>query len=120
MRYASKLSSRSGVPEAISFSQLDTTDRFGDNRALGLDDWIETSPLNASIGHPESMGPPPLGASDDETYGVADRLSRMRETIPMPDDGVYCPVCHIANIRLDFLRTPCPRCGRPLLKFGWS
>src|SRR5215208_1131672 len=100
---------RSGVPETVSFSQVDTTDRFGDNVTLGSDDWIQTSPLNAIIDRPESTGLLPLGASAEETYLLANRLSRLRETIPIPDDGVYCPVCHIANIRLSLLRTPCPK-----------
>jgi hypothetical protein len=42
----------------------------------------------------------------------------LRELIPSA--GVYCPVCHIANVDLGRLRTPCPQCGRPLLKFGWA
>jgi hypothetical protein len=56
----------------------------------------------------------------DEIYRVASRLSALRESIPIPNDGVYCPVCHIANIDLGRLRTPCPQCGRALLKFGWD
>jgi hypothetical protein len=106
--------------QPMSFSQLDTTERFGDNRSLGAGDWIETAPLNATIRNPESMGLPPPGATEGETYRVADRLSRLRESVSIPDDGVYCPICHIASTQLDLLRTPCPRCGRELLKFGWD
>lgn len=106
--------------EPISFSQLDITERFGDDQRLSPDEWIETTPLNASIPDPQGMGLPPPGATAEEVYRVADRLSTLRESIPDPNDGVYCPVCHIANVDLGRLRTPCPRCGRPLLKFGWD
>jgi hypothetical protein len=106
--------------EPISFSQVDITDRFGDDQGLGPNDWIATTPLNATIRDPVSMGLPPVGATEDEVYRVADRLSALRESVPLPNDGVYCPVCHIANIDLGRLRTPCPQCGRPLLKFGWD
>jgi|SRR5579863_2045753 len=112
---------RQAVPlEQFSFSQVDTTERFGDNLTLAADDWIGTSPLNATIPDAQSMGLPPVGASDDEVYRGADRLSQIRESIPIPDDGVYCPICHIANVQLARLRTPCPQCGRVLLKFGWD
>ena len=107
-------------PQQISFSQVDVTERFGDNQSLGADDWINTAPLNAGIPNPEAQGLPRVGASDNETYAAAERLSKFRESIPLPDDGVYCPVCHIANVTLGRLRTPCPRCNRPLLKFGWD
>jgi hypothetical protein len=106
--------------EPISFSQVDITDRFGDDQRLGPDEWIETTPLNSSIPDPEAMGLPPMGADADEVYRIADRLSALRESIPVPNDGVYCPVCHIANVDLGRLRMPCPRCRRPLLKFGWD
>lgn len=108
------------APQQISFSQVDITERFDDHLSLGPDDWIATSPLNAGIPNPEAQGLPAVGASDDETYAAADRLSKLRESIPVPNDGVYCPVCHIANRSLKRLRTPCPKCGRPLLKFGWD
>jgi hypothetical protein len=107
-------------PQQFSFSQVDITERFGDHLSLGGDDWISTSPLNATIPNPQAQGLPPNGASADETYAAADRLSKLRESIPIANDGVYCPVCHVANITLARLRTPCPKCGRPLLKFGWD
>ena len=110
----------SGVPEHASFGQLDITERFGDDLKLGPDDWITTLPLNSQTESPGSKGLPRVGASEDETYGVAEHLSRMRESAALPNDGVYCPVCHIANIQLSRLRSPCPKCGRPLLKFGWD
>lgn len=104
----------------ISFSQVDSTENFGDDQKLGPDDWIPTTPLNATTEQPESMGLPPPGAGPDEVYRVASGLSAIRESIPIPNDGVYCPVCHIANVDLGRLRTPCPKCGRELLKFGWD
>ena len=104
-------------PGEISYSQLDITERFDDHLRLKPDDWIETVALNKSV--PNEKGLPPVGASADEVYAVADRLSTLRETITIPNDGVYCPVCHIANTQLAKLRTPCPKCGRGLLKFGW-
>lgn len=106
--------------QPISYSQTDITEAFGDNEHLGPDDWIPTVPLNAMTKNPESMGLPPAGAGADEVYQAASKLSELRESIPIPSDGVYCPVCHIANVDLGKLRTPCPQCGRRLLKFGWD
>ncbi len=105
---------------AMMYSQVDITDAFGDDQRVGPDDWITTVPLNASTPDPESMGLPSVGADADEVYRVASKLSELRESVPVPNDGVYCPVCHIANVDLGRLRTPCPQCGRPLLKFGWD
>jgi hypothetical protein len=99
------------MKEPISFSQVDITGPFGDDQRLGPDVWISTTPLNAMTKNPESMGLPPLGAGADEVYQVASKLSELRESIPIPNDGVYCPVCHIANVDLRRLRTPCPQCG---------
>ncbi len=107
-------------PEALSYSQLDITDRFDDNANLGADEWISTTPLNSTIMNPEASGLPSSDASAEEVYREASRLSELRESIPIPDDGVYCPICHIANIDLGKLRSPCPQCGRALLKFGWT
>jgi len=104
----------------VSYSQLDITEGFGDEVDLGPDDWISTTPLNASAQDPTAVGLPPVGASDDEVYEVGSRLSEIRESVSIQNDGVYCPVCHIANVELAKLRSPCPRCGRPLLKFGWD
>jgi hypothetical protein len=106
--------------EAISYSQVDITERFADNRRLGKDDWISTTPLNSRTRNPESAGLPAPDADSEEVYRVASKLSALRESVPIPDDGVYCPVCHIANVDLGRLRTPCPKCGRELLKFGWD
>jgi len=107
-------------PKAISFSQLDITERFNDNENLSADEWITTTPLNVTIKDPESAGLPSPDTSSDEVYRIASTLSDFRESIAIPSDGVYCPICHIANIDIGKLRTPCPRCGRGLLKFGWT
>lgn len=107
-------------PQELSYSQLDITERFDDNQNLGSDDWIETRPLNAAIEDPASAGLPSLDADAEDVYRIATTLSELRESIPIPDDGVYCPICHIANVDLAKLRTPCPKCGRGLLKFGWT
>ena len=79
-----------------------------------------TVPLNATTVNPEMVGLPPAGAGADEVYRVASKLSELRELFPIRNDGVYCPVCHIANVDLGRLHTPCPQCGRGLLKFGWE
>ncbi|MEK6617344.1 MAG: hypothetical protein AABY90_01480, partial [Nitrospirota bacterium] len=47
----------------------------GDNLSLRADDWIKTSPLNAVIPNPQAQGLPPVGASDDEVFRAAERLS---------------------------------------------
>src|SRR5262245_19943659 len=104
----------------LRFSQVDATERFGDNLSLGKDDWIATNALNSEIPDPESMGLPSRDASDDEVYATASRLSGVRDLAQLADDGVYCPICHIANIDLARLGTPCPKCGRQLLRFGWD
>jgi hypothetical protein len=105
-------------PSEISFSQLDITETFGDNARLKPDDWVSTSPLNKMS--PNGKGLPPVDADAEMVYEFASRLSKLRESIPIPNDGVYCPICHIANIQLSKLHTPCPKCGRALLKFGWD
>lgn len=106
--------------DSLMFSQVDITERFDDNLTLGADDWISTTPMNSTIKNPESNGLPTLGADSDEVYRIASGMSKFRESINIPGDGVYCPVCHIANIDLEKLRMPCPKCGRELLKFGWT
>lgn len=107
-------------PKKILVSQLDITERFDDNKSLGPDEWIETIPMNSVVPDPQAMGLPPIGTDENETYRIASSLSALREGLPIPGDGVYCPICHIANVDLRRLRTPCPRCGRELLKFGWD
>ena len=105
-------------PGELSYSQLDITERFDDHLHLKPEEWILTVPLNKSV--PNGKGLPPVDASADDVYKAAVTLSQFRESISIPNDGVYCPVCHIANTQLAKLRTPCPKCGRPLLKFGWD
>lgn len=107
-------------PGQISYSQLDITETFGDNKRLKPEDWISTVPLSKMTPNGQASGLPPANANDQEIYAVAAGMSQIRESIPIPSDGVYCPVCHIANTQLAKLRTPCPKCGRPLLKFGWD
>jgi hypothetical protein len=107
-------------PGEICYSQLDITERFGDNERLRPDDWISTSPLNKMTPGGQVSGLPPIEATNEEVYAVAEGMSQIRESIPIPNDGVYCPICHIANVQIAKLRTPCPKCGRPLLKFGWD
>jgi hypothetical protein len=104
----------------ISFSQVDFTESFADDERLGPEDWISTKALNARTKNPESMGLPSLAADADEVYRIASALSEIRESLPLARDGVYCPICHIANVDLGKLRTPCPSCGRALLQFGWD
>lgn len=117
---AGKATTQSIPTDQIGYSQVDITERFGDNERLKPEDWISTVPLNKRTPNPERRGLPSVDASDDQVYEVASKLSRLRESISIPTDGVYCPVCHIANIQLAKLRTPCPKCGRALLKFGWD
>ena len=112
-------------PRDLSFLQTDVTKSSEDNRSPGPNDWIETTPINASV--PEAQRPrglPPLDATEDQIYQIADRGSRLRESLRRSDqlssDGVYCPICHIANTQLSLLRKPCPRCGRELLLFDWT
>lgn len=110
----------SSPPQRVGFSQVDSTEHFGDNQRLGPDDWIDTFPLNSRIQQPTTMGLPPLGASDDDTYKIALYLSGARDLINVRSDGVYCPICHIANTSLGRIRAPCPKCSRLLLRFGWD
>lgn len=104
----------------INYSQLDITERFGDNESLSPDDWIPTTPLNVHVTDPESSGLPRSDATADEIHSIASRLSAIRESLPLACDGVYCPVCHIANTDRRRIHTPCPKCGRGLLQFGWD
>jgi hypothetical protein len=98
---------------------LDVPEDFGHHERLGPEQWAPTVPLNASTPFPEERGLPPIGAGIDETYSVGQRLSQLRIAFAAPCDGVYCPICHIANTQLAKLHTPCPQCNRSLLRFGW-
>ncbi len=106
--------------DQIFYSQLDITESFGDCIRLVSEDWIPTVPLNRDTVDPESVGLPLVSAGEEEVYKIASGLSQVRESVRASNDGVYCPVCHIANVDLAKLRTPCPKCGRVLLKFGWD
>jgi len=101
-------------------TQVDSTENFNDNEGLDAGEWIKTTPLNEMMDNPESMGLPVLGSSENEVYRIASDLSAIRESISIPEDGVYCPVCNVANVDHQKLRTPCPTCGRDLLAFGWD
>src|SRR6266508_3682828 len=92
---ASSATPQTMPPGELSYSQLDITERFDDHLRLEPDDWIQTVPLNKSV--PDGKGLPPVGASADEIYKAAEKLSQLRETISIPNDGVYCPACHTAN-----------------------
>ena len=104
----------------FAFTQVDTTERFDDNQSLGTNDWIDTVPLNTLLPDGENMGLPAIDATEDQVFSIASKMSEIRESLDIPNDGVYCPNCHVANVNLSRLRTPCPQCGRPLLKFGWD
>ena len=106
--------------EKISYSQLDITENFDDNLKLKLDEQIKTIPLNLNNPAPESVGLPSKNADAETIYKIAFSLSKMRESVNIPEDGVYCAVCHIANTNIAKLHTPCPQCKRDLLKFGWD
>lgn len=107
---------------SLRCTQLDITERFNDDKQLGPEDWIETFPMNRGISDPNAHGLPSVSASESLVYEIASAMSSEREAIPLitSGDGVYCPICHIANIDRSRLRAPCPRCGRPLLSFGWD
>ena len=107
-------------PQKLRYSQLDITESFGDNLRLKPDEWIATVPLNAKGTNPESMGLPAVNADSETVYAIGVSMSAGREQFLGLNDGVYCPVCHIANIDLKKLHAPCPKCGRKLLKFGWD
>ena len=108
------------IPSTIAFTQVDTTARFDDNSTLAADDWIETVPLNRLVPDGESMGLPAIDATAEQIYSIASKLSRIRESLDITNDGVYCPICHIANVNLTLLRTSCSKCGNELLQFGWD
>jgi hypothetical protein len=108
------------APQDITYSQVDITETFDDHLRLSPWEWVETVPLNLMIDRPESQKLPSKTASPEEIYQIAQKLSAIRETFPIETDDVYCPVCHIANTDLGRLKTPCPRCSRELLKFGWT
>ena len=108
--------------EEYKFSQLDVTEHFDDRDRLTVDDWIKTIPLISTLDpiQGSKMGLVSPEAPDDEVYKRALNMSLARGKVGDPKDGVYCPISHMANIDLKKLGTPCPKCGRPLLRFGWD
>jgi hypothetical protein len=114
-------------PATIGVSQLDITPNEDDNVRLKRDDWIATTPIITldPTAHAMGLPLPKVRANPDEIYAAGSMISEQRaemvKTVGKPDqDGVYCPVCHIANIDISKLQTPCPKCGRNLLRFGWT
>src|SRR6185503_14381510 len=95
-------------PKEIRFSQLDITERFGDQKRLAKEEWIATIALNSKMPDPVARGLPSRSATPEEVYATAARLSAMRERFVGSGDGVYCPVCHIANVDHAKLHAPCP------------
>jgi hypothetical protein len=108
------------APKDISYSQVDITEIFDDHLRLSPQEWVATAPLSSMVDRPELQGLPSKKATPEEVYEVAQKLSAIRETFSIENDGVYCPVCHIANTDLGRLKTPCPKCNRELLMFGWK
>ncbi len=104
------------------FSQLDITEQLDDRSHLKLEDWIRTTPLISTLDPIEGikMGLVSPEAPPDEVYERAVKMSRIRNSVNNPEDGIYCPICHKASIDLQKLGTPCPTCNRPLLRFGWD
>lgn len=119
-----KLSTKPNVtkvdPKELRFSQLDITEQFGDQNRLKKEEWIETVALNSKMPDPESRGLPSRSATSEKVYAMAAQMSSIRERFVGSGDGVYCPVCHIANVDHAKLHAPCPKCGRKLLSFGWD
>jgi hypothetical protein len=60
----------------ISYSQLDITEKFGDDAQLKPEDWIPTMPLNNLTSRGQASGLPPIDASDEEVYTVAEKMSQ--------------------------------------------
>ncbi|MDD4893558.1 MAG: hypothetical protein PHH73_06110 [Candidatus Rickettsiella isopodorum] len=115
-----KYNKQSVNANSIGYTQLDITERFDDNLHLESEEWIKTTPLNLYDSNPEVSGLPSKDTHPEKVYEIAVSLSKLREQFSLLDDGVYCPVCHIANTQLKKLHTPCPECKRPLLRFGWK
>ena len=107
-------------PGDLLYTVVDITETFGDNLSLGKEDWVTTTPLIKLLGVDNYEGLPSVDASAGEIYAIAVGLSEIREEFQSRTDGVYCPVCHIANVDKEKLRKPCPNCGRELLLFDWN
>ncbi len=108
------------MPDDFRFSQLDITERFDDRNRLKPEEWINTIPLGYQQIH-QGVKINLISSEDpNEIYRVATSMSGTRNIINNVNDGVYCPICHRASIDLKKLGTPCPICGRSLLRFGWK
>ncbi|MEQ1643384.1 MAG: hypothetical protein ABL959_08095 [Pyrinomonadaceae bacterium] len=107
-------------PSTLSYTQVDITREFDQNLSLTNEDWVDTMPINEFLGNDNNGNIPALGAIDHEIYRVALSLSEIREEFHVPGDGVYCPICHLANTDITKLGEACPKCERPLLAFGWN
>lgn len=107
-------------PDTLNYTQLDISEHFDEHLALSTDEWVTTIPINRWIGHDNNGNLPDLNANDHEIYRIAASLSEIRQDFHPLGDGVYCPVCHIANIDFEKLGKECPKCFRPLLAFGWT
>lgn len=128
--FRKSINSSNAKKDDFQYSQLDITERFDDHKHLTANEWIKTIPLNKFIKDESkavAAGTPPRKATSDEVYKRADYLSHLRIAMDIggtfesvAGDGVYCPICHIANIDLQKLGNPCPQCSRPLLRFGWN
>jgi hypothetical protein len=106
--------------DALSFSQLGVTETLGSKFRPTENGWVHTSALDEMTPDPQAHGLPPRGASDEAVYAYFDQFSRLRDIFATETDGVYCPICQIANYSIAKLRTPCPKCNRPLLRFDWT
>jgi hypothetical protein len=107
-------------PSTLNYTQVDITEYFDQNLSLSKDEWVPTIPINVMLGHDNHGNLPAMNAGDHEIYRIAMSLSEIREEFQVADDGVYCPVCHLANIDIGNLGKECPKCARPLLAFGWK
>lgn len=110
-------------PRELHYSQLDFYDLTGVRPKLGPDEWVKTIPFTEFYKDAYGRnGLPEKNADIDTVYKVATKMSKVRESVLHlgKGDGVYCPICHIVNIQIEKLHTPCPECGRALLLFGWT
>ncbi len=117
----SRFSRKGYDDQSISYSQIDVTEFFDQNLTLSKNEWAKTTPITVRLKDMYGkMGLPVQNSTDEQVYQIASKLSLLRALFGNENDGVYCPICHIANIDLNKLHTPCPNCGRKLLKFGWT
>ena len=106
--------------EEFLFTVVDIVETVSEGSGFGKDDWVATTPIIKVLGVDHKKGLPSSDVPDGEIYAIAVGLSEIREEFQIATDGVYCPICHIANIDRQRLRTPCPKCGRELLLFDWN